>query len=60
MKKLRETKGGLKFVNFVKEGETGPRAGVEGNGLLGTATDWKMRVDLKQKMEFPSDIHVAG
>ena len=45
VKTPRATKGGLKFVNFVKEGETGPRAGVEGNGLLGTATDWKMRVD---------------
>ena len=60
VKKLRETKGGLKFVNFVKEGETGPRAGVEGNGLLGTATDWKMRVDLKQRMEFPSEIAVTN
>ena len=39
VKKPRATKGGLKFVNFVKEGETGPRAGVERNGLLGTATD---------------------
>ncbi|XP_078312867.1 uncharacterized protein LOC144619291 [Crassostrea virginica] len=62
VKKLRATKRGLKFVNFVKEGETGPRAGVEGNGLLGTATDWKMRVDLKQRMElkFPSEIAVTN
>ena len=60
VKKPRTTKGGLKFVNFVKEGETGPRAGVEGKGLLGTSTDWKMRVDLKQRMEFPSEIAVTN
>nr|XP_022314167.1 uncharacterized protein LOC111118822 [Crassostrea virginica] len=60
LKKPRTTKGGLKFVNFVKEGETGPRAGVEGKGLLGTPTDWKMRVDLKQRMEFPSEIAVTN
>ena len=60
VKKPRATKGGLKFVNFVKEGETGPRAGVEGNGLLGTATVWKMRVVLKQKMEFPSGIAITN
>ena len=42
--KCEETKGneGRLFVNFVKEGEIGPRAGVEENGLLRTATDWKM------------------
>ena len=31
VKKPKATKGGLEFVNFVKEGETTPRAGVEGN-----------------------------
>ena len=60
VRKPRATKGGLKLVNFVKESETGPRAGVEGNGLLGTATDRKMRVDLKQRMEFPSEIAVTN
>ena len=65
MRKPRATKGGLKLVNFVKESETGPRAGVEGNGLLGTETDRKMKVDLKQRMEFPSEIearycHLVG
>ena len=47
----------MKFGNFVKEDEIGPRAVVEGNGLLGTATDWK---DLKQRMEFPSEIAVTN
>ena len=56
--KCGETKGneGRLFVNFVKEGEIGPRAGVEENGLLRTATDWKM----KQRMKFPSEIAVTN
>ena len=60
--KCEETKGneGRQFVNFVKEGEIGPRAGVEENGLLRTATNWKMRVDLKQRMKFPSEIAVTN
>ena len=49
VEKPRAAKGGLKFVNFVKEGETGPRAGVEGNGLLGTATYWNDRKDCMGK-----------
>ena len=50
----------MKFGNSVKEDDIGPRAGVKGNGLLGTATDWKMRVDLKQRMEFPSETAVTN
>ena len=60
VKKPRATKAGLKFVNFVKKGEPGSRAGFHGNGLLGTATGWKMRVDLKQRMMFPSEIAVTN
>ncbi|CAC5423515.1 unnamed protein product [Mytilus coruscus] len=51
---------GLNFVNFVEEGEKGQKKSVEGNGLLGTATDWQMLVDLKQKLQFPPQIAVTN
>ena len=60
VKKPKKKKESLKFVNFVKEGETGHRAGVEGSGLLGTATDWQISVDLRQRMEFPIEIAVTN
>jgi hypothetical protein len=59
-KKQRKIKGSLKFVNFVKEGETGHGAGVEGGGLLGSATDWQMRADLGHRMKFPTEIAITS
>ena len=47
----------LKFVNF---GEKGRKASVEGSGLLVTTTDWQMRVELRQRMEFPTEIAVTN
>ncbi|CAC5362581.1 unnamed protein product [Mytilus coruscus] len=43
-----------------KEGEKGQKKSVEGSGLLGTATDWQMLVDLKQKLQFPPQIAVTN
>ncbi|XP_071170940.1 uncharacterized protein [Mytilus edulis] len=59
IKKPRKNKEGLTFVNFVKEGEKGQKK-VEGSGLLVTATDWQMLVDLKQKLQFPPQIAVTN
>ncbi|XP_061185889.1 uncharacterized protein LOC133193994 [Saccostrea echinata] len=56
IKKPRKNREGLRFVNFVKEGEKGHKVSVEGSGLLGTATDWQMREDLKKRLEFPPEI----
>ncbi|XP_071153477.1 uncharacterized protein [Mytilus edulis] len=58
IKKPRKNKEGLTFVNFVKEGEKGQKKKVEGSGLLVTATDWQMLVDLKQKLQFPPQITI--
>ena len=33
---------------------------MEGSGLLVTATDWQMRVELRQRMEFPPEIAVTN
>ncbi|CAC5407387.1 unnamed protein product [Mytilus coruscus] len=59
-RKPRKNKEGLTFVNFVKEGEKGQKKSVEGSGILGTATDWQMLVDLKQKLQFPPQIAVTN
>ncbi|XP_076090373.1 uncharacterized protein LOC143062594 [Mytilus galloprovincialis] len=42
------------------EGEKGQKKKVEGSGLLVTATDWQMLVDLKQKLQFPPQIAVTN
>ncbi|VDI78992.1 Hypothetical predicted protein [Mytilus galloprovincialis] len=60
IKKPRKNKERLTFVNFVKEGEKGQKKKVEGSGLLVTATDWQMLVDLKQKLQFPPQIAVTN
>ena len=44
----------------MKEGEKGPKASVEGIGMLVTSTDWQMRVDLRQRMEFPLEVAVTN
>ncbi|VDI62323.1 Hypothetical predicted protein [Mytilus galloprovincialis] len=43
-----------------EEGEKGQKKKVEGSGLLVTATDWQMLVDLKQKLQFPPQIAVTN
>ena len=59
-KKPGKKSEGLKLVDFVKEGEKGQKAGVEERRLLGTLTDWQMRVDLRQGMEFQPEIAVTN
>ncbi|XP_062613999.1 uncharacterized protein LOC134275735 [Saccostrea cucullata] len=56
IKKPKKNTESLRFVNFVKEGEKGHKVSVEGSGLLGTATDWQMQADLKERLVFPSEI----
>ena len=36
------------------------KAGVEGRRLLGTSTDWQMRVDQRKRMEFPPEVAVTN
>ena len=43
----------------MKEGEKGQKVSVEGRGLFGTSTDWQMRVDLRQRIEFPQQTTVT-
>jgi len=50
----------LRFVEFVKEGGKGKRRGKsaidEGLGILASAGDWDLRVDLDRKLTFPEEI----
>ena len=43
------------FINFVKEGEMGTGS-QEGKGILSTATDWEIKVDLHHRPIFPEVI----
>jgi hypothetical protein len=49
---------GVLFIPFVKEDQTG-RAGNPRKGILSTAKDWQMEVDLKKKLKFPEEITVT-
>ena len=51
----KKLKKGPTFVNFVREGEK-KESKVEGTGVMATATDWQMRADVNQRLEFPSEI----
>ena len=44
----------------MKEGEKGPKASVEGIGMLVTSTDWQMRVDIRERIEIPPEIAVTN
>ena len=58
-KRLRRQKG-PKFVGFVKEGEKvrarGNKDFVEEGGILPTADDWALQVDLDRRLNFPEVI----
>ncbi|VDI16481.1 Hypothetical predicted protein [Mytilus galloprovincialis] len=58
--RAKEKQGKTYFCQFVNEGEKGQKKTVEGNGLLVTATDWQMLMDLKQKLQFPPQIAVTN
>lgn len=45
------------FINFVKEGQQ--RSGNKKLGLLSTASDWELRVDLQQQLKFPTEIVIT-
>ena len=45
----------LIFINFVKAGGNAVRAH-SANGVLSTASDWEMLVDLHRRLKFPSEI----
>ncbi|XP_069105765.1 uncharacterized protein [Argopecten irradians] len=59
-KRPKRGKGGLKFINFVKAGKQSEKCNVEGNGVLGTAEDWQLGVDLNGRMTFPPEIAVTN
>ena len=54
-KKVGPLRQGPCFINFVKPGETGPGAPKQ-EGVLATAKDWELRVDLGKQLKFPDDI----
>ncbi len=50
---------GPRFIGFLRPGE---KAGKEDrcSGILGTAEDWEMRVDLRRQLKFPEEIAVTS
>ena len=58
-RKKRKPVAGPHLLNFVKAGQQGPRA-EEAGGILETASDWQMRVDLRTRTTFPTEIVVTN
>ncbi|XP_069128963.1 uncharacterized protein [Argopecten irradians] len=59
-KRPKRDKGGLKFINFAKAGEQIVKGSVEGSGMLGTAKDWQLMIDLNGRVTFPPEIAVTN
>jgi len=57
-KQPRKVRQGLRFVNFVKEGEQA-KGSVEDHKILPTAGDWQMKVDLDRRIEFPTEVAIT-
>ena len=55
IKKKPAKKKKIQFINFVKSGKTSSGS-VNQSGLLSSAKDWKMEVDLDKKLKFPEAI----
>lgn len=45
----------LTFIQFIKSGEKESRSN-QATGILITASDWEIRVDLKKRLQFPGEI----
>ncbi|KAL0172855.1 hypothetical protein M9458_033166, partial [Cirrhinus mrigala] len=54
-KKIIQLSNGHHFIQFVRTGES-TAAGRRSRGVLATANDWEMRVDLKKRLKFPEEI----
>ena len=65
LEKERKQKGakaqdkGPRFIGFLRPGE---KAGKQDRcaGILGTAKDWEMRVDLGRQLKFPEEIAITS
>jgi hypothetical protein len=55
LKKRSRKNHNLTFINFVRQGEKGTGQRKQG-GILNTAEDWYLKVDLHQQLTFPPEI----
>ncbi|XP_061778568.1 uncharacterized protein LOC133569990 [Nerophis ophidion] len=53
--RTRQLSNGPRFIHFIRAGESAA-AGGRNKGILATASDWEMRVDLKKQLKFPEEI----
>ena len=54
-KKPKGLSTGPHFINFIRSGENAA-AGQRSKGILASANDWEMQVDLKKQLKFPEEI----
>ncbi|XP_066302044.1 uncharacterized protein [Branchiostoma lanceolatum] len=61
VKKRQQSRKGPQFIGFVKEGETkiGPKRELEEGGIVATASDWALQIDLDRQLVFPEEIAVT-
>lgn len=55
----RKRNNRLEFIKFQKAGEKGTERGGREQGILATATDWKMAADIGGRMAFPQEVAVT-
>jgi hypothetical protein len=56
IKEKRRDSGKTRLISFVKAGQTPSEKSPSGHGLLGSAKDWELKVDLGKQLKFPDEI----
>ena len=51
---------GLQLIRFIKEGQKPNKSVNDQTGVLATANDWQIQVDLKKRLIFPQEIYATS
>lgn len=51
---------GLQLIRFVKQGQKTAKSVKDQTGVLATANDWQIQVDLRRKLVFPQEIYATN
>ena len=51
---------GLQLIRFIKEGQKPNKSVKDQTGVLATANDWQIQVDLKKRLIFPQEIYATS
>ena len=51
---------GLQLMRFIKEGQKPNKSVKDQTGVLATAKDWQIQVDLKKRLIFPQKIYAKN